>query len=1572
MQNVNVRISIAFTLFLLFFPTFGLAIPDGKIEFVDQIVDSSANNSTPTPTASPTPVVQPLSGTLPSDSIPTAEQAPYTCRLTTLSSEEASNLLQLRKDGQTFKEVNSDDGAANKNREEITNDSVIIPDADGKTALKEKLPNTKLFGADDVAFLNNISSQGGFSYGIILDETLRVGRCKGDVPCYTSSPNTSIHFDGAGISSTVKNVWTDISGAQKPEGVDQDTLDYLTEQAVKDKSSEQVLTGQSSTSNPPNSTTSGTSSNPSLPSSSNTSTPTSPPAKEPQSVKELTDQVKPEVNGTQVQHIGGKELDNVVTADSFEARMQSPATNPAFRISMYSLFDKYYNSWFSAEMTFTSFGPTLVGKAGRVFRKTTGKVVWPWKDSYVAFKDKTTSAFASPLALGGKQYAQRYEKRNRNKGFGEILYGFFTGEQKVLEAGGSQVYVDSMFVKGGKLFESGISKDPELRKEFVNQVDDIYRYSKISAISEQVAQRDYKLAIAEADRLADQAAKALALQNAQIDYGKKIASIMSDYDAASGAHLDFPKFWLSTDSRYNLKSYYVKTHDGRFIPIDFQNTPSKILKEFQENGGFVGQNFATSGRALELYLPKLSTPLPPIAKADLEAGIKLGYYPDTYVKLPDGKVLKVTNENIAAIKDSTRTATVELWKGEELTAATEPAKLLSGSMAATSIIGEDYIPNRIRQTVPDAILKLRTRLESDGWSGRWYFNFLDQQAAKEQDLVKKYVTSLAGAAEWTARPLAFWYLKRAEVGPFSLGNWSAYQLPESWSSVVFNTSEGDVYNDAFVDFFANAGSDEGDLFQAVLQKMPYTFFPSQVIQQWPAGKTALDAIFNNKGRDTVGSIGLLLIGQDKCETCHFSLPVNKGILAPRFSSDQRLDGHLFEYNPEEKDQTLISFAHHTNISGESKSASDPQAIDLVQAQRDKTTCADAVKKVPLFGYIPFGNSPQRVGFALSAAESAGYVVFGPYGILGSIAQQASLAPELNDCVDDKEGYYTHYYAPAPDESKQASSAKELGSVRVANIVEQGQNVAASVLNGFAQDKTSSTTPTAEPQGGKGVLQNSLDAIKEQTQTLAKKIEEKDIVQASLFTSGLAYGGTQGSKFFWLWMQHPGTPLKYRTQGEINLVSTDGNKVKIDLKNGTISKDGKTLVKNPDLVRLSSTDLSIPAYEVPQRVTGLTLPGTDTVMIEVSAGGEALVKDARVLDCFKQAVKAQHDYDMTSDNLQESFGKVNSVETDLDTVIPSGDSIVAEGKVRFTAQGSDSKINIRGNRVTEVVQSKNGENLKANVGNLDSIQFKNGVAVYKPETNELLIWLKHNEQALLRDKDVSGLKAKLTTVKNPNTNCSEPAIDLSAIANASSDQSQARVDAFNKSIAKQGPFQVFDTDKKTFILYADAECKPHFKIIDKVSGQIYDQAIDSITQTPTGVEIKTADGKTHALDFSTENGKPILSYNGDPQVLRVAQGPNGSFYYDPEKGLWYSENGQLLPMLESFKQQGLSAQVNPNGSVSGVPSNNIFFNSGKDAGGTGNPWNIPSLPQETILLALFIASLIGAFMFIRVSSGKIRT
>ena len=245
--------------------------------------------------------------------------------------------------------------------------------------------------------------------------------------------------------------------------------------------------------------------------------------------------------------------------------------------------------------------------------------------------------------------------------------------------------------------------------------------------------------------------------------------------------------------------------------------------------------------------------------------------------------------------------------------------------------------------------------------------------------------------------------------------------------------------------------------------------------------------------------------------------------------------------------------------------------------------------------------------------------------------------------------------------------------------------------------------------------------------------------------------------------------------------------------------------------------------------------------------------------------------------------------------------------------------------------------------------------------------------ILNKNDVEGLIATPTTVKNPITNCDEPAINLEAVPKSGSDYITSKVDTFNQSMEKMGPFQTFDTDKYRYIFYSklvDGVCKDYFKMINKETGEVYDQPINgAIESTPTGIKFTTADGKQHTLDFGAENGAPTIAYNNQtPEILRTATGPNGSFWYDPSTGNWYPENAQLIPLDEAFKQKGFSTAVGPDGKVSQTAGGNpLTVNVG---GGSGMPFNLPSLP-EGIAMLLFISLLLSAIMIYRAKIEKIK-
>ena len=86
-----------------------------------------------------------------------------------------------------------------------------------------------------------------------------------------------------------------------------------------------------------------------------------------------------------------------------------------------------------------------------------------------------------------------------------------------------------------------------------------------------------------------------------------------------------------------------------------------------------------------------------------------------------------------------------------------------------------------------------------------------------------------------------------------------------------------------------------------------------------------------------------------------------------------------------------------------------------------------------------------------------------------------------------------------------------------------------------------------------------------------------------------------------------------------------------------------------------------------------------------------------------------------------------------------------------------------------------------------------------------------------------------------------------------------------------------------------------------------------------IEFTTDDGQKHKLAFNADNGIPTVQFDDNaPETLLNAQGRNGSFFYDPEKGLWYAENGHLLPLLEAFRD-GIATRVGPDNTVNSTAS-----------------------------------------------------
>ncbi len=421
-------------------------------------------------------------------------------------------------------------------------------------------------------------------------------------------------------------------------------------------------------------------------------------------------------------------------------------------------------------------------------------------------------------------------------------------------------------------------------------------------------------------------------------------------------------------------------------------------------------------------------------------------------------------------------------------------------------------------------------------------------------------------------------------------------------------------------------------------------------------------------------------------------------------------------------------------------------------------------------------------------------------------------------------------------------------------------------------------------------------------------------------------------------------------------------VDIDFGKGKISANGQTIIDKPDNVRLAPINLAIPAVEIPHTVTQVCIENSNEPVIQISAQGDVKVLSRDLLDCIRAGVMGQTGLPLNSDNLSEAFGKLDAVITTTHpNVKPAGERIIAEGVPRKVASGRDATITIYANKDVNLSGSNDGS---TSLGRLQSIQFANGLIVVKPD-GCFLTWLKHHENGIINKDLVKGLKANLERTPNAQTGCDDPAIAMQLTADLGSDFKVNKVEQFNTALKHKGPFTVFETATKRYVISSEKDasgvCRDHLRVIDKATGKVED-FVGTITKTPEGIKIRTDDGKEHELKFSSKDGAPFVQLDDNkPELLTSAQGKNGSFYYDPEKGLWFAENANLLPLIDAFKQ-GIAAKVGPNGEANASAQGNVL---NLQVGGKGESGflNLPSLPQNPLVLALFIAMMVASFAWI---------
>ncbi|MBI5884546.1 hypothetical protein HZB89_00430, partial [archaeon] len=850
---------------------------------------------------------------------------------------------------------------------------------------------------------------------------------------------------------------------------------------------------------------------------------------------------------------------------------------------------------------------------------------------------------------------------------------------------------------------------------------------------------------------------------------------------------------------------------------------------------------------------------------------------------------------------------------------------------------------------------------------RPFFSAVDYFAGMSTDFFDYYSTK-QGFLKWTVTPFAAWHLKKG------LGEQKAstYLLPAEWkwTEVIAEQGTAPVYDDAYIDFFSHEGSDESDLFKNFINSWAFIYTNvARTVGESLDIEAPMNAIAGSYMKHVPDNLAFYVSGPKDCASCSLTSSIEGTSAKLGFLTGKEYNAYLLENTKGTEGQALAGFTHHSDIRGERTGESGLTNINLAESQRTGAVCSQKLSE--LGG--PFGIF-AKAGAAIFGSESAGaaigaeslttlaYVLpnivpipgfstwagFG-IGTAFSILEQQYFSDKLAGCVDDEEGYYMHMFIPFKKSQPSNTQATE----QLGGLINQGKNAISSVLGADLNNSAFS---------------QQMDGVKKQVDKLLGNASAKDIVEA-IVSFDNANGVVTGINLFYLWVQGKGVlqPSTYEQASKaLEFINDPASGIKLEFNGpeGSLKANGVEIIgpDKADFVRLSTTDLGIPAKIIPMKLSYVQLPGSNSLMFDIDEKGTLTVKDSSVLECIKQAVKNQSGRELTSSNLRSFMGSVTKVITTTHKqVVPTGSGIIANDVDRKIING-EGAIEVLGSRETLIKPHDN-----PSVGRMISVQFSNGFIIYKPESNELILWIKNTAE--LSASDIGSAEMKLTTATNPLNNCAEPAVNFKVNGMPENELSQKKADEFNQSLDSVGPFQMLETQTNTFIFYSElvnGECKQKMKVINKKTGEVKDYGIQSIEETPNGCRVIDDTGKPHDFEFSAEDGRPLLKYNDLVDTLLKAQGRNGAFWFDPEKGMWYTTNGQLIPLLEAFKQAGLTAKANPDGTVTGTAAGNPLFVQPVSAGGPNFLASLPSVPEDKLLLLLFIAGIVGLAAFMRTS------
>ncbi|MCK4884171.1 MAG: hypothetical protein KAS30_04840, partial [Candidatus Diapherotrites archaeon] len=559
--------------------------------------------------------------------------------------------------------------------------------------------------------------------------------------------------------------------------------------------------------------------------------------------------------------------------------------------------------------------------------------------------------------------------------------------------------------------------------------------------------------------------------------------------------------------------------------------------------------------------------------------------------------------------------------------------------------------------------------------------FSDGSSIARQSIERFITTNVVGFIRGTAMINLF---TKLHLGSFTL-------TPGSINTPSPQSGEK-LYDEAYVDIYANHKLDDGDFFNKYWLNnavMPLPIIRDLFADENRAGQvdnmayldsTIENIISNGNPLVRLGSLGTK-DSNSSLETFTIDKHFNN-VPSETFATEF----------PKPKNRaigrTLLSKTNEVNMKT-TIGGSDAEGIDLKYSMEAEELCDQKLLSKDL-GTIPYLNrevsltDPLTVGLELLPG-------------LGDIVVWG-IETKFSECIDDS--YYLMLYTSLKEDSKSQDAVREL------------------------QDAADQATSFFESAG---IVENgaSLDSTAQEIQDKITNLSKaQSMLQANAkFNHGYT-GSNSSDGLFYFWCKDCEI-TKTGNKGKECYENSEGITVCIDAETGNITdSDGNAIIgwgsptaeQHPywgeDFAKIQRKDLGIPATMIPQSITYLTLPSINETMFEIDNKGYSWIHSSEALDCFGKAVLEQTGQTMQSDSLFDTLGFALAVET------TDGFISISENKIYFTGNelmvvGEDkTEITISTDRITGLAGNLKGAEERVSTGEMTNIYFQNGLISWK--------------------------------------------------------------------------------------------------------------------------------------------------------------------------------------------------------------------------------------------------------------------